>query len=55
VVRALFEAARILATRTGREIFIKLQEKIPYSWLLDPTLWRSMRSFHAEIHDWREA
>jgi len=40
----------------GEKYFIKLQEVIPYSWLLDPTpLPQHAVIPRLEIHDWREA
>jgi len=40
----------------GEKYFIKLQEAIPYSWLLDPTpLPQHAVIPRLEIHDWREA
>ena len=40
----------------GEKYFIKLQETIPYSWLLDPTpLPQHAVIPRLEIHDWREA
>jgi hypothetical protein len=40
----------------GEKYFIKLQEIIPYSWLLDPTpLPQHAVIPRLEIHDWREA
>ena len=40
----------------GEKYFIKLQEVIPYSWLLDPTpLPQHVVIPRLEIHDWREA
>ena len=40
----------------GEKYFIKLQEVIPYSWLLDPTpLTQHAVIPRLEIHDWREA
>jgi hypothetical protein len=40
----------------GDKYFIKLQEVIPYSWLLDPTpLPQHAVIPRLEIHDWREA
>ena len=40
----------------GEKYFIKLQEVIPYSWLLDPTpLPQHAVVPRLEIHDWREA
>jgi hypothetical protein len=40
----------------GDKYFIKLQEVIPYSWLLDPTpLPQHAVIPHLEINDWREA
>jgi hypothetical protein len=40
----------------GDKYFIKLQEAIPYSWLLDPTpLPQHAVIPRLEIHDWREA
>jgi len=40
----------------GAKYFIKLQEVIPYSWLLDPTpLPQHAVIPRLEIHDWREA
>ncbi|PYL71218.1 MAG: hypothetical protein DMF26_19780 [Verrucomicrobia bacterium] len=40
----------------GDKYFIKLQEMIPYSWLLDPTpLPQHAVIPRLEIHDWREA
>jgi hypothetical protein len=40
----------------GNKYFVKLQEVIPYSWLLDPTpLPQHAVIPRLEIHDWREA
>jgi hypothetical protein len=40
----------------GEKYFVKLQEAIPYSWLLDPTpLPQHAVIPRLEIHDWREA
>ena len=40
----------------GEKYFVKLQEVIPYSWLLDPTpLPQHAVIPRLEIHDWREA
>jgi hypothetical protein len=40
----------------GEKYFLKLQEAIPYSWLLDPTpLPQHAVIPRLEIHDWREA
>jgi hypothetical protein len=40
----------------GEKYFIKLQEVIPYSWLLDPTALPQHAVIpRLEIHDWREA
>ena len=40
----------------GEKYFLKLQEVIPYSWLLDPTpLPQHAVIPRLEIHDWREA
>jgi hypothetical protein len=40
----------------GEKYFIKLQEVIPYSWLLDPTpLPQHAVIPRLEVHDWREA
>src|SRR5438270_1474480 len=40
----------------GEKYFRKLQEVIPYSWMLDPTpLPQHAVIPHLEIHDWREA
>lgn len=40
----------------GEKYFVKLQEAIPYSWLLDPTpLPQHAVLPRLEIHDWREA
>jgi hypothetical protein len=40
----------------GEKYFIKLQEAIPYSWLLDPTALPQHAVIpRLEIHDWREA
>ncbi len=40
----------------GEKYFVKLQEVIPYSWLLDPTALPQHAVIpRLEIHDWREA